>query len=619
MASTTRKPRVPRLQRPLRLLLRSLGAALLLALLAAAALAAHTWFARPLHIRLFYERAFAQQALRSPQMLSSLRLLPRWLDWASDDLNDYSPAEEERKLAQARAHLATLRSYERTRLDDPVSYDVLEHWLASQVEGERFLLHNYPVNPVFGVQGELPSFLASQHPVASEGDAADYLARLRAIPRALDQLVEGLQRREALGIVPPAVAVEKVLAQMKGFAGQAPDQNILVQSLAPKLEAAGIAAPRRQALLQQARTIFTADVVPAYGRLIQQCEGLLRKTRGNHGVWSLPDGEAYYAWLVRRHTTTTRTPQEVHDLGLAEVARIGAEMQAILAREGLTEGTLGERMRALSERPDQLYPDTDAGRQQILQDYQAIIDAIQPRLDAWFDLRPRQGVRVERVPVFREKTSARAYYQAPALDGSRPGVFYANLNDIRDSARLGMRTLAYHEAIPGHHFQKALQRELQGLPTFRKVLGFTAFAEGWALYAERLAAEMGAFPTPLDDLGRLRAEMFRAARLVVDTGMHYKRWGREQAINYLREQTGMADSAVISEIDRYLVNPGQALAYKVGMNEILRLREQARAELGTRFDIRRFHNLVLGGGDLPLAVLERRVADWIVSMKSPPP
>jgi uncharacterized protein (DUF885 family) len=603
MGSTARASRV----------LRRMAAAGGVVLAAGAALAAHSWYGRPLHIRIFYERAFAEQALREPQTLSSLRLLPAWLDWASDDLDDYSPAGEERKQARAQANLDTLHRYNRAGLADKVSYDVLEHWLATQVEGQRFALLPYPLNPVFGVQSELPAFMATQHPVQGEGDVADYLSRLHQFPRVADEVLQGMEKRLSLGIVPPTVAVEKVLVQMKGFVGQQPEHNILYQSMATKLERAGIAAPRRAALLLQVREALIADVQPAYGRLIQHCETLLRKTRGNHGVWSLPDGEAYYAWLVRRHTTTTLTPQQVHQLGLAEVARIGAEMEDLLARVGLREGTLGARMRALSERPDQQYPDSDAGREQILQDYQAIIDAMAAKLDPYFDRKPRAGVRVQRVPRFKEKTSARAYYESPALDGSRPGVFYANLDDVRATARLGMRTLAYHEAVPGHHLQKGLQRELQGLPTFRRILGFTAFSEGWALYAERLAAEMGAFPTPLDDLGRLRAEMFRAARLVVDTGLHYKRWGREEAIDYLREHTGLADSAVIAEVDRYLVMPGQALAYKVGMNEILRLREKARAELGARFDIRRFHNLVLGGGDLPLSVLEHRVADWIAT------
>jgi len=269
------------------------------------------------------------------------------------------------------------------------------------------------------------------------------------------------------------------------------------------------------------------------------------------------------------------------------------------------------RIDEISKRPDQLYPDTDAGRAQILKDFQAIIDDVDKGLMPYFNVRPKQGVKVERVPVFKEKTSPGAYYDTPAYDGSRPGIFYVNLRSTGEIAKFGMRTLAYHEAIPGHHFQKTIQQELKDVPTFRTILPFTAFAEGWALYSERLAWEIGYEKQPLDNLGRLQAEMFRSVRLVVDTGMHSKHWTREQAIAYMREKTGMPETDVIAEIERYLVMPGQALAYKVGMNTIVRLREDAKVQLGSKFDIRRFHDVVLTGGDMPMALLEQRVHKWV--------
>ena len=350
--------------------------------------------------------------------------------------------------------------------------------------------------------------------------------------------------------------------------------------------------------------------------MIAYYEKLLPKTKGNHGVWALPDGAAFYAWSVKQHTTTDMTPDQVHALGVSEVARIEAEMDAILRAEGLAEGTVGARVKQLGQRPEQLYPDSDAGRTQILADYQAIIDEIDRGLTPYFDVRPKGGVKVERVPVFREKTAPGAYYNPPAFDGSRPGIFYANLRNVAEIQKFGMRTLAYHEAIPGHHFQTSIQQELTGVPTFRKVLPFTAFSEGWALYAERLAWEIGYQKQPLDNLGRLQAEMFRAVRLVVDTGMHHKRWTREQAIEYMTAKTGMPETDVVAEIERYLVMPGQALAYKVGMNKILSLREQAKAQLGEKFDLKRFHNLVLTGGDMPLTLLEQRVDAWIAQEKA---
>jgi uncharacterized protein (DUF885 family) len=315
-------------------------------------------------------------------------------------------------------------------------------------------------------------------------------------------------------------------------------------------------------------------------------------------------------------TTLDLSAREIHEIGLAEVERIGREMDAILRAEGLTEGTIGERVQQLAKRPDQLYPDTEAGREQILADYQAILDEIDPAMDKYFNLRPETGVEVKRVPEFAEETSAGAYYQRPSLDGKRKGTFFANLRDVSEVPKFGMRTLAYHEGIPGHHFQIAITQQLEGIPMFRRLVPFTAYSEGWALYTERLAWEIGFQDDPLDNLGRLQAEMFRAVRLVVDTGMHHKRWTREEAIDYMLANTGMGEGEVEAEIERYLVMPGQALSYKVGMMKILELRERARRELGEDFSLPEFHDQVLGNGALPLTLLERVVDDWIESKRA---
>ena len=410
----------------------------------------------------------------------------------------------------------------------------------------------------------------------------------------------------------------KVLAETRGFVGTSPDKNMLFTTLVDKLEKMDppMEAGQRQRVLNTTRQRIEQVVYPAMQTLVDYYADLLPKARDNNGVWDLPDGDAFYAYRVREQTSTTMTPDEVHELGLAEVARIEAEMDAILQAEGLTEGTIGERVDQIAMREDQLYPDTDEGRAQILADYQTIIDEIDAGLDPYFGVRPKAGVKVERVPEFREKTAPGAYYNAPSFDGSRPGIFYANLRSVREVAKFTMRTLAYHEAIPGHHFQTAIQQELEGVPMFRRLLGFTSFSEGWALYAERLAWEIGFQDKPLDNLGRLQAEMFRAVRLVVDSGMHHKRWTREQAIDYMREKTGMSETDVVAEIERYLVMPGQALAYKVGMNTILRLREEAKATLDERFDLKAFHDLVLQGCDLPLTLLESRVHQWVSSVGS---
>jgi len=595
---------------------RLFGWLLFAGLLLLSALVLHTLYAKPLRIDWFFERVFMEYAIDDPEMLSSMRLLPPWLDWYSDDLTDRSLAAEARLQAKLRKDLATLRSYDRDALDEgrQLSYDILEYFLAIQQDGERFAHHNHPLNQLFGIQSNFATFMATQHSVASPRDARNYIARLEKTPVMVDQVMEGLHARERAGILPPTFVVEKVLAEMRGFTGVPARENILYASFVEKLDKLpdGTLAPtEREELLSKVEAAVSGQVYPAYGKFIAYYDALLPRTEGNHGVWALPDGAAFYAWAARMHTSTDLTPGQIHQLGLEEVARIEAEMSAILVAEGLEEGAVGERVQQIASRPDQLYPDTDEGRAAIIADFTRIIDEIDGGIDDYFNVRPVQGVRVERVPEFREKTAPGAYYNPPAFDGSRPGIFYINLRNTAEVARFGMRTLAYHEAIPGHHFQTTIQQELTGVPTFRKVLPFTAFSEGWALYTERLAWEMGFQDAPLDNLGRLQAEMFRAVRLVVDTGLHDKRWTREQAIAYMLEKTGMPEADVVAEIERYLVLPGQALAYKVGMNRILDLREKARTALGPKFDLAAFHDLLLTGGDLPLALLERRVDAWI--------
>ena len=589
---------------------------LLAAFLLASALVLHTIYGKPLQIGWFYERVFIEYAVDDPELLSSLGILPRWLEWYSDDLTDRSLAHEARMQAKLRDDLATLRSYDRTVLDESaqLSYDVLDYFLSIQAEGERFGHHDYPLNQLFGIQNGFPTFMATQHSVDSAGDAENYLSRLGKAPVMVDQVMEGLRARESAGILPPTFVVEKVLAEMRAFTAAPAKDNILYTSLADelgKLPAGTLADGERDSLLAQAQTAITGQVYPAYGKFIAYYDTLLAKTTGNHGVWALPDGAAFYAWSARMHTSTDMTPAQIHQLGLDEVARIEAQMNDILVAQGLTEGSVGARVQEIARRPDQIYPDTDEGRAAFIADFTRIIGEVDAGIGEHFNVRPRQTVKVERVPEFREKTAPGAYYNPPAMDGSRPGIFSINLRNTAEVARFGMRTLAIHEAIPGHHFQTTIQQELTGVPTFRKLLPFTAFSEGWALYTERLAWEIGLQDDPLDNLGRLQAEMFRAVRLVVDTGLHDQRWTREQAIIYMLEKNGLPETDVVAEIERYLVMPGQALAYKIGMNKILALREKAKAALGPKFSLRDFHDLLLTGGDLPLALLERRVDAWI--------
>ncbi len=595
---------------------------LIVALLIGGTLFVNFWYFKPIKLDWYYTRVFAKFALQNPEMLTNLRILePIGITGHNAKLGDTTPEGNLRQVEQWSDEYDVFKRYDREDYADQslLSFDVWDYFMGSQVDDEAWIWHNFPVNQMFGIQSNLPNFMAQQHMVENHKGAEHYIARLKLFPRQFEGAVEGLKLREEKGILPPRFAVEKVIDQIDGFVGKPAAENMLFTTFGDKLDElpeGELNQDQRDQLEQQVLASIEGDVYPAYAELKTYLQELLPKVTSNGGVWRLPDGEEFYADQVRQHTTTNMTPEQVHQLGLSEVNRISSEMNAILVGEGLVEGSIGERVDQIGHRPDQLYPDTDAGREQILADYQAILDQIDPAMDQYFNLRPDTGVEVKRVPEFSEETAPGAYYQGPSLDGKRPGVFFANLRNVEEIPRFGMRTLAYHEGIPGHHFQIAITQKLEGLPMFRRLVPFTAYNEGWALYSEQLAWELGFQDDPLDNLGRLQAEIFRGVRLVVDTGLHYKRWTREQAIEYMIEHTGMGRDDVTSEIERYLVNPGQALAYKVGMLKILELREHAKAELGSRFDIKAFHDQVLANGALPLTLLEQVVNDWIAETQS---
>jgi uncharacterized protein (DUF885 family) len=586
--------------------------------LAAGLLVAHTIWFKPLKIDWFFERVLVELALDDPELLSRIGVLDGiGIRGHNARLSDGSEARTEKLIAKARRDLETLRRYDRAVLEGQraLSYDIMEGFLELVPEWERWRYHGYPMNQLFGIQNGLPTFMATIHRVEDRKGAEHYIARLAQFDRRLGDALEDVQRREARGIIPPTFVVEKVLEEMQGFVGVPARENLLFTALDGHLETlveqGTISEAERAELGQRAEAEILATVYPVYGRLIDYYQSLLPRTGGNHGVWVLPDGEAFYAFMVRLMTTTDMSPEEIHRIGLSEVSRIGTEMDAILRAQGYGEGTIGERIHRLKADPAQLYADSDEGRARIIADYQAIIDEIDAGLGDSFDVRPVMGVKVERIPEFREGGSALAYYQPPSLDGARPGVFYINLREMGDLPRFGMRTLAYHEAIPGHHFQITIAQELKGLPLFRRMLPLPAYSEGWALYTEQLAWELGFLEDPLDNLGRLQAEMFRAVRLVVDTGLHAMGWTREQTIEYMIEHTGMGEFEVVTEIERYLVMPAQALAYKLGMIRILELRERAQVALGEDFRLAEFHNVVLTNGALPLDRLEQVVDEWL--------
>ena len=592
------------------------------AALTAVALGLQTWYAKPLSINWFYTRVFARFVLDNPELLTSLRMLePVGIRGHNGKFSDSSQAHDEAVAAQWRDDLATLRSYDSASYSgqDRLSYDIFEYFANDRVKGERWRLHDFPVNQLFGVQSNLLNLMTQQQQVNDARDADLYIARLGEFPRKLGQVIDGIKLRESRGVVPPKFTVEKVLAQIYGFMASGSAGNELTVAFKEKLAkipTEKMDAATRAALTARVEAAVKDSVLPAYAALAAQFEALRSKVTANNGAWSLPDGDAYYQYQIESNTTTTMTAAQIHVLGLKEVARVGAEMDAILLGAGYTSGTRAEKIAKLNASPEQLYADSDAGRAQLLKDYQAIIDEVSAGLDPYFKTQPRAKVIVKRVPPFTEKSAPGAYYQPAPLDGSAPGTFYANLRDVKELPKYTMRTLAYHEAVPGHHLQISIAHEIKGLPIFRTLVPFTSYMEGWALYAEQLAWEAGYEKNPLDNLGRLRDEMMRAVRLVVDTGIHSKRWTREQAIATMMQETGMPETEVTTEIERYFVDPGQALAYKVGMLKILELRERAKTALGGKFDIREFHDAVLANGAMPLAVLERVVDAYIAGKKA---
>ena len=592
-------------------------------LVAAAVFALNLIAFRPFSLNLFYEKVFVRFTLQNPELLTSLGIAEQFGYRAHNaHLNDASVAKTERDFVQWRGYLEDLKSYdpEGQTPAQQLSTRVLSWFIESHLEGEKFRFHNYPVNQLWGVQSQTAEFLIQQHRIADKRGALDYLSRLGEVGRKFDEVLQGLALREKNGIVPPRFVVERVLVEMRQFAGRPALENPLYKNLAAKVDALqDLAAEDKQALKTRGVLLIESGVLPAYRKLITFFEAQLPRATSDDGVWKLPDGDAYYAYRLRSETTTRMKPQEVHDLGLAEVARIEAEMLAILTAQGeLHSGeTPAQALARLAKDARFLYPNNDQGRQAALADYSTMVAEQLKRSSAVIGLVPKAPIEVKRVPEFKEATAPAAYYNPPALDGTRPGIFYANLRDMNEVPKFGMRTLAVHEGVPGHHFQISLAQEQQGGPTFRRVLPFTAYAEGWALYTEWLAVEMGLYKDdPYGNLGRLQDEMLRAVRLVVDTGLHAKRWPRERAFAYMLEKTGIPEAAVVSEVERYIVDPGQACAYKLGMLAIRAARDRAQKALGPRWDgqaLKDFHDVVLRGGALPLEILDQQVDEWIKS------
>lgn len=549
-----------------------------------------------------------------------------------DQVDDMSEKATRDQVAWQKASVEEMeKTFDYAKLDDEAkfSYDLWKLQYENARDGLPFLLDGYAFDQMNGAQGFWPTFLISFHKVDEEADYTAYIARLKATQRAFDQLLERARASAAEGVRPPKFAYEGVIDQAKKVVTGAPfsagkDSAIWAdaQAKADALVKAGkIDAARATALKDEARKALLEQFKPAYDGVIAWSEEELPKAAVNAaGVGTThKNGKAYYEYQLRQMTTTGMTADEIHALGLKEVERIKGEMTALKDKVGF-KGDLNAFFAFIDSDKQFKYPNTDAGRQAYIDDATRAIDNIKKVLPQYFGLLPKADLVVKRVEPFREQDGAAQHYYPGTPDGSRPGVYYAHLSDMNAMPKPELEVIAYHEGLPGHHMQIAIAQELTGVPKFRTQYGVTAYAEGWGLYSEWLAKEMpGTYQDPYSEFGRLSSEMWRAIRLVVDTGLHAKGWTEQQAVEYFDANSAVPRAAIESEVKRYLIMPGQATAYKIGMIKIQELRRKAETELGDKFDIKGFHDTVLGGGALPLTLLERRVDQWIAKQKAAKP
>ncbi len=587
-----------------------------------------TVWGKPFTLNMLANRQALEFLMRNPEMFTAVGLTDGSIfDHHSDKLSPYTLRQRDEDYTQLRRFLAEVREFDRTRLgrQDQITYDILVDQYETGLAFQRFSWLQgdelYPVSPMFGVEVELSSFMQTTHVVSNDKTARNYVKRLEAMGDKLDEVSAAMQRQARAGVVLPPSLLERSLTVIHDTVSAAPQDNALVTTFVTRMnKVQSLDSAAKRQLENEAIEAVGSRIYPAYARMSAALEALrpAAATQGA-GVGRLPDGAAYYALELKQNTTTDYTPEQVHALGLSEVARITREMDQLLAAEGLAAGSVGERMAALGKDPRFLLPDDAEGRRQALARYQQILDEVAARMPEYFRTLPGKRLTVERVPASQEKGTSGAYYQQAAMDGSRPGIFFANLRDMREVPTWSMKTLAYHEGIPGHHLQISTALGLKDLPLIRQQTLYTAYAEGWALYAEQLAAEIGMYrDDPWGNLGRLQLELLRAARLVVDTGIHAQGWTREQAISYMVATTGKAQSEVASEVERYMAMPGQACAYKVGELKILELRAKAQAALGPKFNLKDFHRVILENGGVPLTLLEQLVDEWIARPRGAP-
>ncbi len=540
----------------------------------------------------------------------------------ADKWNDISDAFAKEELTHTKNALTWLKdslSLEKLNASTKLSYELFKQQLENEIADFKYRFHTYPVNQMHGMQSEIPAFLINMHQVTSTKDAENYIARLHNLKPLFSQLVINLKERENKGIMPPKFVFAKVLEDSKNLIKGKPFDNsnktsTLLNDFTNKVNKLTINAEEKQALIEKGILALKEGVLPAYKNLISTLEAQEKIATTDAGSWKFPQGEAFFNNALKRTTTTNLTAEEIHEIGLKEVTRIHDEMRVIMKSTGF-EGSLKEFFEFMKKDKQFYYADSKEGRKSYMKKATHMIDSMKTRLDELFITKPKAKLVVKAVESFREKSAGKAFYQQPALDGSRPGTYYANMYDMESMPSYQMEALAYHEGIPGHHMQIAIAQELQEVPMFRKFSSYTAYIEGWGLYSEFIPKEMGFYADPYSDFGRLAMELWRACRLVVDTGIHTKKWTREEGIKYYTDNTPNAELDAVKMVERHIVMPSQATAYKIGMLKILELRKKAKEALGELFNIREFHDVVLTNGPLPLNVLENLVDVYINNKK----
>jgi uncharacterized protein (DUF885 family) len=601
----------------------SLAAALLLTAAAPQALAQTAPAAAPApaqnedqRLVAFLDQAFEEQLALSPEFQTALGRKTNY-----DKLNRYTDEASAEQQALAEAQLARMKSqFDVAKLSPAaqLNYRLFEYNVEQGRKAQQWRNHRYVVTNNFSIVGSIPVFLANNHRIASVEDAQAYIARIGETERVMNEVTGRFKSQVAAGIVPPKFVFDPVKADARNVISGAPfggaTDNTILADFKKKVGALDAPADVKAKLIADASAALTGPFKRGYETLLAALDEVEPKATANHGAWALPKGQEFYSASLEQMNTTSISGDEVHRMGLAEVARIQGEMQAIMKQVGFT-GTLQQFFQELKTNPKYQYSNDAAGREQYLKDADAFVDQVMAAAPKWFNKLPKAPLEVRAVEEWRQATAPIAFYNPPTPDGSRPGIYYVNLSDMTQVLKPQIEAISLHEGAPGHHFQIALAQELPGVPKFRQFGGYGAYNEGWGLYAEGLGKEMGFYQDPYSDLGRLSTELWRAVRLVTDSGMHSKQWTREQAIDYFKANSLLSDRDVVKEVERFLVWPGQATTYKVGHLKILQLREKAKQALGSKFDIRAFHDVVIGNGPLPLDVLEQQVDAYITAAK----